>query len=249
MTLIGLPSLTMDQNDSERELVERARTGDREAFGELVRMHRARALGWARSLTADTYLAEDIVQEALVRAFLHLGTLADTNRFKPWLRRIVHNQAHMKLRRGGQYGKEKPFAGLANVSDGSSDSWNAECVDWGNVDNILFHLARHASEEARRQGDPETYLLRKETLEGIRLMIHCLNKREKAIFEARFFEELPPSEIAALFNTSLANVYNSLSRSRAKLQKERVRIVISLYVRRRAELGLPRRKVLAPPKL
>lgn len=228
----------------ERELVERARSGDSEAFGELVRRHRAEALGLAGSLTKDAFLAEDIVQEALIRAFLHLGSLMDTSRFLPWFHRIVRNQAYMKLRRGGPFAKEMPFTGLRRRDGASLDPGK---VDWSDIDQILFHLMDHAAEEARRRHQPEECLVRRETLQSIHLLLGCLNSRERGIFEARFFGELPPSEIAALFNTTTANVYNSLSRSRTKLQKERIRIAINGYVQKRSELGLPRRNVLSPP--
>ncbi|RCW49151.1 RNA polymerase sigma factor (sigma-70 family) [Paenibacillus prosopidis] len=232
----------------ERELVERARSGDQEAFGELVRRHRAKALGLAGSLTKDVYLAEDIVQEALIRAFLHLGTLTDSNRFIPWLHRIVRNQAYMKLRRGGPHGKERPFVCFMSQSGLPADSGrNEQAVDWSDIDCILFHLTDHAADEARNGQNPEQYLLRQEVLQSIHMLIRCLNKRERDIFEARFFGELPPAEIADLFDTTTANVYNTLSRSRVKLQKERIRISISLYVQRRASLGLPRRRILTPP--
>ncbi|WP_274648565.1 RNA polymerase sigma factor [Paenibacillus humicola] len=233
----------------ESELVERARSGDREAFGELVRRHRAQALGLAGGLTKDAHLAEDIVQEALIRAFLHLGTLADTSRFRPWFHRIVRNQANMKLRRGGPFGRERPFTSFAPANAAEDEDRSAGHVDWSDVDSILFHLARHASEEAGHSLNPEEHLMRRELLENIRLILHCLSGRERAIFEARFFGELQPAEIAAMFQTTSAGVYNSLSRSRAKLQKERIRQTISLYVQRRSELGLPRRKVLSPPHL
>ncbi|WP_235885408.1 sigma factor-like helix-turn-helix DNA-binding protein [Paenibacillus cymbidii] len=74
-----------------------------------------------------------------------------------------------------------------------------------------------------------------------------LNKRERSIFETHFFGELPPAEIARLLGTSSASVYNSISRARAKLRQERTRVTLSLYVRRRAEQGLPRRNVLPSP--
>jgi DNA-directed RNA polymerase specialized sigma24 family protein len=95
----------LGRENVERELVDRARSGDNEAFGELVRMHRAHAIGWAGTLTQDSFLVEDIVQEALILAFLHLGTLTDAGQFKSWLHRIVRNQAYMKLRRGGPFSK------------------------------------------------------------------------------------------------------------------------------------------------
>lgn len=234
--------------EREKEWVQRARSGDQEAFAELVRMHRAKALGLAGSLTKDEYLAEDIVQEALIRAFLHLGTLTDNSRFAAWLQRIVRNQAYMKLRRGGPYGNERPFESFAGGKQEQPRSvTDAEPVDWSDIDSILFHLAGQAQEASKYSSNPEQCLIRKETLQGIHMLIRCLNKRERDIFEARFFGELPPSEIASLFGTTTAGVYNSLSRSRAKLQKERIRISIGLYVERRAALGLPRRKILAPP--
>ncbi|WP_235885407.1 RNA polymerase sigma factor [Paenibacillus cymbidii] len=59
---------------TENELVERARAGNHEAFDELVRKHRAAALGVANRMVRDIHLAEDVVQDALIRAFMHLGT-------------------------------------------------------------------------------------------------------------------------------------------------------------------------------
>ncbi|WP_317890738.1 RNA polymerase sigma factor [Paenibacillus arenilitoris] len=238
--------------ETERELVERARAGDTEAFGELVRKHRAKALGLAGSLLKDRFLAEDIVQEALIRAFLHLGTLADAGRFMPWLHRIVRNQAYMKLRRGGPHAKEKPFCSFGSRQGPEAEArsgGSGQPVDCTDIDSILFHLADHAAEGARSGEEPEKHLLRQEVLQGIHELIGCLNKRERGIFEARFFGELPPAEIAELFGTTTAGVYNSLSKSRAKLQKERIRVTIGLYVQRRAALGLPSRKLLVPPRL
>ncbi|MDF2713969.1 MAG: polymerase subunit sigma-24 [Paenibacillus sp.] len=71
----------MEHEPTDGSLIERARAGDRDAFGELVRRHRTKAFDWARNVARDPHLAEDIVQEALLRAFMHLGTLADMNRF------------------------------------------------------------------------------------------------------------------------------------------------------------------------
>jgi len=239
------------RQEADRELVERARGGDREAFGELVRAHRAQAYGWAQTIARDAYLAEDIVQDALIRAFLHLGTLADTRRFLPWLQTIIRNQAYMKLRRGGPFGKERPFAGFASQS-GYADEAGAgdgDAMDWGNIDRILFRMSRSAAQEACRDGDPARGMLRKELMDQLRSLLHCLGRRERQIFEAHFFGELPPSEIAQLFDTTTANVYNLLSRSRAKVQKERIRVTIRLYVQQRAESGHKRVNILRSPQI
>lgn len=88
-------------------------------------------------MTGDPHLADDVVQDALIRAFLHLGSLEDTSRFLPWLYRIVINQANM-LRRGGPYRQERPFTSIgAALDDGS-------LVDFGDLDSILFHFARQS---------------------------------------------------------------------------------------------------------
>ncbi|PYI53169.1 RNA polymerase sigma factor [Paenibacillus flagellatus] len=239
--------------DEERRLVERARAGDREAFGELVRHHRAKALGWANSIARDSAMAEDIVQDALIRAFLHLGTLMNADRFVPWLQRIVRNQAYMKMRRGGPYGKERPFSGFGRsggAGDASGDAWaDASEPDWTDIDRILVRLSRSSAEEARRRSDPAYAMMKADTIRSLRDLLHCLGKRERAIFEAHFFGELSPAEIAALFGTTTANVYNALSRSRAKVSRERIRVYLHGYVQKRASLGLPKRVILASPPI
>ncbi|WP_274362244.1 RNA polymerase sigma factor [Paenibacillus thermotolerans] len=253
MVLELMPDVAHSHPETDNELVERARKGDQDAFSELVRRHRAQAFGWANSIARDAYLAEDIVQEALIRAFLHLGNLIDTGRFLPWLNRIIRNQAYMKLRRGGPYGKERPFTALGIASGGTENesgrTADAGADDWSNVDRILFRLSRSAAEEAKQSADPVKGLLRYELLENLRELLQCLSKRERAIFEAHFFGELSPAEIAEMFGTSTANVYNLLSRSRGKVQKERIRVSISVYVKRRAELGHKRVHILPPPQL
>lgn len=119
-------------------------------------------------------------------------------------------------------------------------------MDWTDIDRILFRLQSAASEESQRVVDPAECLMREDMLDGLRSLLHVLNKRERRIFEAHFFGELPPSEIARLLGTTSASVYNSLSRARMKVRQERIRVTLTLYVKHRAEQGLSRRKVLTP---
>jgi RNA polymerase sigma factor (sigma-70 family) len=245
--------------ESEADLVAKARMGDREAFGELVRRSRAKAFGLAYSMTKDEYLAEDVVQEALIRAFLHLGKLMDPRRFKPWLNKIVRNEAYMKLRRGGPHVKESPFTSLEggrNLSESRSSGYTTDYVignnaeeGWYDIDRVLYRLSRQSLESARHSNDPSNLILRKELVDGIRSLLHCLSIREKRIFQAYFFDQLSPHEIAALLDMSVANVYNSISRSRGKIQQERIFVHIGQYIEQRKRLGTPVKKLLAPPLL
>lgn len=227
----------MDQRIEDSDLIERAQNGDAEAFGELVRRHRSKAFDWARSVAGDPHLAEDIVQEALLRAFLHLGTLADMSRFLPWLHRIVRNEALMKLRRGEHSGKERTFTGLMAQKVPFAD------VDWADLDSILLYLSDNGKVSAEA-GDPSVQLAQKEFLETIRHLLRCLTDKERAIFEAHFFRQLAPAEIARLFATSTDSVYQSISRIRQKVKEERSRERYREYIRESRETSLPERNVV-----
>jgi RNA polymerase sigma-70 factor, ECF subfamily len=73
----------------QTELVDRARRGDREAFGVLAAGAVNRLHAIARLLLRDTELAEDATQDALVRAWRDLPTLRDAERFDAWLHRLL----------------------------------------------------------------------------------------------------------------------------------------------------------------
>ena len=82
----------------DQTLVTRARSGDTEAFGELVSRHQRAMLAVARAYFASVADAEDAVQDALVQAFRSLDQLRDGGRFSGWLLRITVNACLMTLR-------------------------------------------------------------------------------------------------------------------------------------------------------
>ncbi|MFF2888269.1 sigma-70 family RNA polymerase sigma factor [Paenibacillus sp. NPDC057967] len=228
--------------DDESELIERAQSGDQDAFSELVRRHRAKAHNWAKSLAQDPYLAEDIVQEALMKAFVHLGTLVDVTRFLPWLHRIVRNQAMMKLRRGGAYRHEQPFTSLAKRSSSNQ-------VDWEDVESIMTYMMSVRIQETESASNPEEQIVRQETMETILNLFTCLKPRERGIFEAYFFRQLSPQEIAALFDMTMSSVYKSIARTRQKLQQERIRVYIQEHLIRRRDEKATSFRLLGRPNI
>jgi len=74
---------------TDAELVERVRSGDREAYGILVSRYQGHVYGLAYSLVDDWAEAQDIAQDALIRAYLNLEQLQDPARFAAWLRRVA----------------------------------------------------------------------------------------------------------------------------------------------------------------
>jgi RNA polymerase sigma-70 factor (ECF subfamily) len=84
--------------DADAGLIPLAKMGDQEAFTELVNRHYPACLKLARSILRDHEDAEDEVQNAYTKAFLHLGSFEGNSRFSTWLSRIVVNQCLMRLR-------------------------------------------------------------------------------------------------------------------------------------------------------
>ena len=73
----------------QRELVERARSGDLEAFSDLARDSLTRLYAVATLILRDPHQAEDAVQEALLHAWQHIEALRDPAAFEAWLHRIT----------------------------------------------------------------------------------------------------------------------------------------------------------------
>lgn len=72
-----------------RDLVIRAREGDRDAFSELVARSLGRLTAVARMILRDEYAAQDAVQDACIEAWKSLPGLRDPDRFDAWMRRLL----------------------------------------------------------------------------------------------------------------------------------------------------------------
>jgi RNA polymerase sigma-70 factor (ECF subfamily) len=83
----------------DRDLVEQAQRGDREAFGILARSHGDRLMAIAQRILRDVGRAEDAVQQTLVIAWRELPGLRDPDRFDAWLQRLLVNASYAEARR------------------------------------------------------------------------------------------------------------------------------------------------------
>jgi RNA polymerase sigma-70 factor (ECF subfamily) len=87
--------------DFDEDLIRRTLAGDREAFGELALRYEAPLFGHLRRLLRNREDAEELAQEALLRAYRSLGSCHNRRAFGPWLFRIGTNLALDVLRRRG----------------------------------------------------------------------------------------------------------------------------------------------------
>ncbi len=86
----------------EPDLVSRARSGDKAAFGSLVKLHQKRLLRMVLGMVGDVDAAMDIVQESFVKAYQALGSFETGRPFYPWLSTIATNLAINRIRQAGR---------------------------------------------------------------------------------------------------------------------------------------------------
>jgi RNA polymerase sigma-70 factor (ECF subfamily) len=127
----------MKQTSSEVEALLRARVGDASAYGLLVQNHQEAAFRAAYLILHDAQAAEDIAQEALVRAYRELHRFREADPFRPWLLRIVTNLALNETRRRRRvfdllqrFGRQAPRSlpgpeGVLLATEESRDVWRA----------------------------------------------------------------------------------------------------------------------------
>ena len=117
----------------ERDLVERARRGDHDAFALLAGATIGRLDAAARLILKDPYRAEDAVQETLVRCWRDLPTLRDPDRFEAWLHRLFLNACRDELRsaKRRRLEVELPEIHPLSVPDAQSASADRDQIERG----------------------------------------------------------------------------------------------------------------------
>ena len=104
---------------TDEDIVARVLSGETALFELLMRRHNQRLYRVARGIVGDDAEAEDVTQEAYVRAFQHLGQFAGRAKFSTWLTRIaVHEASARRRRRGRQTDIEESMLTLASTVAG-----------------------------------------------------------------------------------------------------------------------------------
>ena len=106
----------------EKELLERARAGDRVAMAQLYEAHARRVYTVVRRLVGDDHLAEDLSQEAWVRAFEKLHLFRGEAAFGTWIYRLATNVAVNRLRRSSKRGNVEKAAEMPTVVKAPDDA-------------------------------------------------------------------------------------------------------------------------------
>ena len=117
----------------QRDLVERARRGDHDAFAVLAGATIGRLDAAARLILKDPHRAQDAVQETLVRCWRDLPTLRDPDRFDAWLHRLFLNACRDELRSSKRRSieVELPEIHPLSVADSQSASADRDLIERG----------------------------------------------------------------------------------------------------------------------
>jgi RNA polymerase sigma factor (sigma-70 family) len=176
-------------------LVAAARSGDSSAFVELSRRHSRRVLLKIYRITNNWQDAEDVLQESLMRAFVHLHTFECRASFSTWLTRIAINTALMLLR------KERGV--LRSAIESSLDD-SAQFDKW----ELRDHRDNPEQHYARQQ--------RAKMLKGA--MLH-LRPESRRVIELQQKNELSTKEIAQSLGISEAAVKSRVLRAKIALKE------------------------------
>jgi RNA polymerase sigma-70 factor (ECF subfamily) len=126
---------TTPQTAADEELVVRIRAGELDSFEILMRRHNARLYRTARAILRDDSEAEDVLQDAYVRAYEHLHEFAGRARFSTWLTRIAVHEALARLRRRKRFDSldSQPEEFEMPARSGSSPEQQASDLEMGPV--------------------------------------------------------------------------------------------------------------------
>ena len=193
----------MNHLANELVLVDAARAGNSDAFASLVSPYNQNVYRLAVNITHNHEDAEDVRQEALIKAYSNLGRFRGGSRFYTWLVRIALNEALMKLRKR-RPGRQVSLDELIEADD--RNVTRRESLDWRN--------------------NPEQRYARSELRRTLREAIEGLDARARAVLVLRDVENFSTRETSEMLGLSVTTVKTRLRRARMSL-RERLRGVVS----------------------
>jgi RNA polymerase sigma-70 factor (ECF subfamily) len=185
------------QRTEDDDLIREAQRGDRSAFDSLVRRYDQSVLRLALHMLGNEQDAQDIHQEAFLKAYRHLGNFRFECSFYTWLYRIVTNLCLDQLRRRKSR-REDPATAL----DSSGDEMD-----------LLSNIS-----DTRSMSNPGRELDRKRMGESINDALSKLTPRERTVFELKHYQGLKLRTIGEMLSTTEETAKNTLFRATRKLR-------------------------------
>jgi RNA polymerase sigma factor (sigma-70 family) len=187
------------KNKADTELVALARSGDKEAFSQLIERYQLMAKRISLGMIAREDIARELVQEAILEAYLSLDHLRDNARFKSWFYGIVLNVCRSYIR------------------EQKTDTFSLEVMMGGvHCDALAFPSAALDPQEVAEQRELHSIVLK---------AIQDLSPKDRLATLLFYYEQLSLREIAAILGVSVVAVKGRLYRAREQLREQ----LLSVY--------------------
>jgi len=183
----------------ESALVAQAKAGDQNAFAELVNHYERKIYRLAKNITRNDEDAEDVLQEAFLKAYSHLDNFKGDSKFYTWIVRIAVNEALMRLRKR----KTDRSVPLDEPMEVGEETVNREIAVW--------------------EDNPEQRYSREEWRQILDEAIDSLKPDFRTVFVLRDIEELSTEETAEALGISVPAVKSRLLRARLTLREKLTR--------------------------
>lgn len=193
------PLSTSPSSVDESALVAKAQAGDTAAFGELVNRYQNKIYRLAKHITQNDEDAEDVLQEAFLKAYEHIGGFQGNSKFYTWIVRIAVNEALMKLRKR----KTDRTVPLDEPVDTGEEMVNREIAVW--------------------EDNPEQRYSQEEMQQILNEAVQDLKPDFRTVFVLRDIEELSTEETAESLGISIPAVKSRLLRARLALREKLTR--------------------------
>ena len=204
-----------DKEHPDVALVERVRGGDVSAYDTLVRKYERRVFRIAQHITQNREDAEDVVQDAFLKAYEKLEQFQGNAKFYTWLVRIAVNESLMRLRRR-RSGRMVSIDEDVETEEGGVPR---DIADWA--------------------PDPEQNYNQAELAEILRKTIQGLPQGFRIVFVLRDVEGLSTEETAETLNLRVPAVTSRLLRARLQLRERLSRYFRKKPDRRKKKAGAP----------
>jgi len=178
-------------------LIREAQHGNRAAFEELVRHYDHAVLRLALHLTGSEHDAQDIYQEAFLKAYKNVGSFRFECSFYTWIYRIVTNLCLDHLRKRNVRKEDAPV-----TVDSSGEEYN-----------LLEQVP-----DGRAAANPERDLMRRELGGRINRALDRLTPRERMVFELKHYQGLKLRTVGEILHTTEETAKNTLFRATQKLR-------------------------------
>jgi len=185
----------------DRVLIERAQSGDREAFEELVHRYDRDVLRIALNILHKPEDARDVYQEAFLKVYKNLHRFRFECSFYTWIYRIVTNVCLDQLRRRSSRPEDQApeLAQQAQGENSAGDFFDRQ-------------------QEQGAASNPERRLMGQEIGRRISTALEQLTPRERMVFEMKHYQGLKLRAIGEVLGTTEETVKNSLFRATRKLR-------------------------------